>query len=67
MSSKTWKFIHFRLLSENPGCPGGCAYSKEGDTDSEVWCFSDGPYNPVYSCPTSTGSTSPGFSPWFYS
>ena len=55
------------MLSENPGCPGGCAYSKEGDTDSEVWCFSDGPYNPVYSCPTSTGSTSPGFSPWFYS
>ena len=58
---QTFEYFLLRLLSENPGCPGGCAYLKEGETDSEVWCFSEGPYNPVYSCPSTTGSTTPGF------
>ena len=39
-------------MSENPGCPSGCGYTKAGDTDAEVWCFVDGPYTPIYTCPS---------------
>ena len=43
-----------RLLSDNPGCPGGCAYIKDGDSSSEVWCMGEGPYTPDYTCPSTT-------------
>ena len=47
-------------MSENSSCPGGCGYTKEGDTDSEVWCFVEGPYTPTYSCPSAATSTTGG-------
>ena len=50
----TWYDWYDRLLSENSSCPGGCGYTKDGDTDSEVWCFVEGPYTPTYSCPSAT-------------
>ena len=43
-----------RLMSDNPGCPGGCAYTKDGDISSEVWCLGEGPYTPDYTCPSTT-------------
>ena len=42
----------YRLLSANPGCPGGCAYIK--DSSSEVWCMGEGPYTPDYTCTSTT-------------
>ena len=42
------------MLSDNPGCPGGCAYIKDGDSSSEVWCMGEGPYTPDYTCPSAT-------------
>ena len=44
----------YRLLSANPGCPGGCAYIKDGDSSSEVWCMGEGPYTPDYTCSSTT-------------
>ena len=44
----------YRLLSANPGCPGGCAYTKDGDSSSEVWCMGEGSYTPNYTCPSTT-------------
>ena len=44
----------YRLLSDNPGCPGCCAYIKDGDSSSEVWCMGEGPYTPDYTCPSTT-------------
>ena len=49
-----------RLVAENTGCPDGCGYSRDGDTEPEVWCFVEGPYSPDYSCPnTPSLSSSP--------
>ena len=51
-----------RLVAENSGCPDGCGYSRDGDTESEVWCFVEGPYTPDYSCPSTSSSPSPSSS-----
>ena len=47
-------FFDCRLLTDNPGCPGGCAYIKDGDSSSEVWCMGEGPYTPDYTCTSTT-------------
>merc|ERR1712013_180533 len=45
----------YRFQGQDPLCPDGCAYSKDGNLDT--WCFAEGSYPATATCPATQATT----------